>query len=121
MNDSFHNPPDATTLMDELSFLQEKMETAVKERQEMYNELQRETARMQAALDGIYQSKSWRWTTPLRKLESILRRNGKKYVPYGLLGHVKKLWVEIGSPCPRVIRFVRHRILGKIWHLRVEK
>ena len=106
--------------MDELSFLQERLETTVREKQALYEELQRETARLQTALECIYRSKSWRWTAPIRNLEWKLQERRKNRISYRFFAHIKKLWMEMGSPYPRLVRFFRHRIIGKIWPPKIE-
>ena len=116
MNHVPHNPQAEKTLMDDLAFLEHKLEELKREKQELYDKLQHQhmlTSGLQTELDRIYRSKSWRWTACMRRYGEQYRRS-----VYGLLAHIKKLWEEMGSPCPRLVRFCRHTLLGRFWPVR---
>lgn len=110
-----HDPQAEKTLMDDLSFLEHRLEEIKWEKQELYNQLQSQNTRLdelQAVLHRIYRSRSWHWTACLRRIGEKCR--SKKHM-YPLLSHLKKLWEEMGSPCPRLVRFLRHTLLGILW------
>ena len=56
----------------------------------------------------ILQTKSWRWTSILRKI------NGSSVV-YGIFSALKDLWEDFGEPCPGAVRYIRHHIFGRRW------
>lgn len=112
-------------LMRDITFLRGTLEDVRRENDRLHGEhaaLARdlhgtcqESAAAQSALHRIVQSRSWRWTAPVRTAERHVRSACSRKRVYRLLGHLRKLWVEMGSPCPRFVRFCRHRILGTLF------
>jgi len=68
--------------------------------------------------EKMQRSKSWRWTYPLRKGESLLRNYSLKKcmrrAMHGIIGGLHDLWTDFGQPFPRLARFVRHTLLRRL-------
>lgn len=119
-------------LLKELSFLQKELEAVRQEKATLYEKLERKSEELEYQQIGLkYQqerfviehselcriknSKSWRWSLPLRLPNKIYCSITKQFFT-----HLKKLWIEMGSPCPKFTRYIRHRIFGKIWPSKTE-
>ncbi|MFH1670330.1 MAG: class I SAM-dependent methyltransferase, partial [Patescibacteria group bacterium] len=66
----------------------------------------------------ITQSLSWRCTEPLRRGEAALRLLFKprvlvNHLAYITIGILHDIWTDFGEPCPRLTRFIRHRLLKR--------
>ncbi len=81
--------------------------------------VERHAQEVQTSLDRITKSKSWRYTAALRQLFpaaqfiKIFPRPTRSF-PAALY----RLWLACGQPFPGAARFVRYRLLGRIWPVR---
>lgn len=107
---------------------QQKKHALLKKTEEQQHNLatlkqQREQATQQ--LDHIQRTLSWRLTAVFRK--AIAFAKGKnlpkstpqpvpsKPLPYRLFSHVKKMWIDAGSPFPDTVMRLRHSVLAQWW------
>ncbi|MCF7844295.1 MAG: glycosyltransferase [Kiritimatiellales bacterium] len=63
-------------------------------------------------IQHILKSKSWRWTHFLRVLDKILKWPRTKKPLYWLCANLKDIWTDFDEPFPKLVRFIRHNILG---------
>lgn len=59
---------------------------------------------LQIRLERMEHTMSWKLTAPLRIAGSLLRQDMSTYC---------KLWIHLGRPFPRTVRFLRHRLLAR--------
>lgn len=78
--------------------LREKLQTILPEHERRVRELE-------AQLQHLQQTRSWRWTRPLR----IALDTG------GIRKQAYDIWLASGQPFPRLARAVRYKLLGKWW------
>ena len=71
---------------------------------------------------GLYSqmvhSTSWRITHPLRKLGAMGASVRSTSFMYSFFGALHDLWTDFGEPMPKLTRFIRHRLFGKLWPAR---
>lgn len=67
---------------------------------------------LSAELNRMRRTRSWRITEPLRRMEAFLRgRHRKESRQTG----IKSIWHALGEPFPGTARYIRHKLLGRIW------
>ncbi|MDD5055489.1 MAG: glycosyltransferase [Candidatus Peribacteraceae bacterium] len=62
-------------------------------------------------LDHVRNTRSWRITEPLRQLERLLKAMCHSAWWFDCF---KALWMQMGTPCAGFIRWIRHRLLGRL-------
>jgi hypothetical protein len=65
-------------------------------------------------IEHLQSTRSWRMTAPLRIIERVLRTADARSFVRMILRDAKILWTSIGSPLPETVRFIRHRMLGRL-------
>ncbi|MBU0766172.1 hypothetical protein KKF55_00055, partial [Patescibacteria group bacterium] len=92
--------------------LKEEAERKSEEEKKLKEEAERLLIEKSQLIDRILQSRSWRLTNPLRKIEALLSN-----IVYRIIRNLHDIWTDFGQPYPRITRFVRHRLL-KRWPAR---
>ncbi len=62
----------------------------------------------------LMQTRSWRWTAWLRKLETSVRRLKIERILSIILGDLRILWTGLGKPFPKLAHRIRYDVLGKL-------
>lgn len=57
----------------------------------------------------VLHTRSWRCTAPLRHVQRVLQD-----MVYNMCANLKDLWEDFGEPCPRLVRGIRHGVLGRV-------
>lgn len=92
-----------------------KLQQTKRELVRMCESRDRLRAELTAKTDIVYhmtQTRSWRWTAPLRRGGHLLRRPSLSPA-YMTLHLLRWMWTTLGSPFPQVARHIRHDILAR--------
>ena len=69
-----------------------------------------------AKLERMRQTRSWRWTEPLRCIERRLRKfspcNMVKNGLYEIFARIRMVWFFLGKPCPRAAKIIRNKVFN---------
>jgi len=99
--------------------LKEEAEKMREEEKQLKEESEKSLAEKDQLIKRIMQSRSWRWTELLRRGEAALWLLFKprvlvNHLAYSTIGILHDIWTDFGEPCPKLVRGMRHNLLGKI-------